>query len=71
MQSELLAIRRANLPGDAPAPAPSVAKAVRSTGLRFVARQPILTKDEKSLGTNYCSCDGTIRRRVAVEYQAQ
>jgi c-di-GMP-related signal transduction protein len=34
----------------APAPDPRVAKTAPSPGLRFVARQPILTKDEKVFG---------------------
>ncbi len=42
----------------APAPDPSVAKAIPSAGLRFVARQPILTKDEKVFGYELLFRDG-------------
>jgi hypothetical protein len=42
----------------APAPDPSLAKAVPSAGLRFVARQPILTKDEKVFGYELLFRDG-------------
>jgi EAL and modified HD-GYP domain-containing signal transduction protein len=42
----------------APAPDPRVAKAAPSPGLRFVARQPILTKDEKVFGYELLFRDG-------------
>jgi c-di-GMP-related signal transduction protein len=42
----------------APAPDPSVAKAAPAPGLRFVARQPILTKDEKVFGYELLFRDG-------------
>ncbi len=42
----------------APAPDPKVAKAVPGPGLRFVARQPILTKDEKVFGYELLFRDG-------------
>lgn len=42
----------------APAPDPHVAKAVPGPGLRFVARQPILTKDEKVFGYELLFRDG-------------
>ena len=42
----------------APAPDPSVAKAAPAPGLRFVARQPILTKDERVFGYELLFRDG-------------
>ncbi len=42
----------------APAPDPSLAKGAPSAGLRFVARQPILTKDEKVFGYELLFRDG-------------
>ena len=42
----------------APAPDPRVAKAAPGPGLRFVARQPILTKDEKVFGYELLFRDG-------------
>jgi c-di-GMP-related signal transduction protein len=42
----------------APAPDPHAAKAAPAPGLRFVARQPILTKDEKVFGYELLFRDG-------------
>ena len=42
----------------APAPDPRAAKAAPAPGLRFVARQPILTKDEKVFGYELLFRDG-------------